>query len=51
MVPPDANNVGGYTSNVSSYETVRVSDYDEVESGGKAQGEVEMSANTAASIR
>lgn len=40
----DANNVGGYTSNVSSYETVRVSDYDEVESGGKAQGEVEMSA-------
>lgn len=39
----DANNVGGYTSNVSSYETVRVSDYDEVESGGKAQGEVEMS--------
>ena len=39
-----ANNVGGYTSNVSSYETVRVSDYDEVESGGKAQGEVEMSA-------
>jgi len=36
----DANNVGGYTSNVSSYETVRVSDYDEVE----AQGEVEMSA-------
>ena len=27
-----------------SYETVRVSDYDEVESGGKAQGEVEMSA-------
>ncbi len=40
----DANNVGGYTSNLSSYETVRVSDYDEVESGGKAQGEVEMSA-------
>ena len=40
----DANNVGGYTSNVSSYETVRVSDYDEAESGGKAQGEVEMSA-------
>ena len=40
----DANNVGGYTSNVSSYETVRVSDYAEVESGGKAQGEVEMSA-------
>lgn len=40
----DANNVGGYTSNVSSYETVRVSDYDEVESGGKVQGEVEMSA-------
>ena len=40
----DANNVGGYTSNVSSYETVRVSDYDEVESGGKALGEVEMSA-------
>ena len=40
----DANNVGGYTSNVSSYKTVRVSDYDEVESGGKAQGEVEMSA-------
>ncbi len=40
----DANNVGGYTSNVSSYETVRVSDYDEVESSGKAQGEVEMSA-------
>ena len=40
----DANNVGGSTSNVSSYETVRVSDYDEVESGGKAQGEVEMSA-------
>ena len=40
----DANNVGGYTSNPSSYETVRVSDYDEVESGGKAQGEVEMSA-------
>ena len=40
----DANNVGGYTSNGSSYETVRVSDYDEVESGGKAQGEVEMSA-------
>lgn len=40
----DANNVGGYTLNVSSYETVRVSDYDEVESGGKAQGEVEMSA-------
>lgn len=40
----DANNVGGYTSNVSSCETVRVSDYDEVESGGKAQGEVEMSA-------
>ena len=40
----DANNVGGYTSNVSSYETVRVSDYDEVESVGKAQGEVEMSA-------
>ena len=40
----DANNVGGYTSNVSSYETVRVSDYDKVESGGKAQGEVEMSA-------
>lgn len=40
----DANNVGGYTSNVSSYETVRVSDYDEVESGGKAQGEVELSA-------
>lgn len=40
----DANNVGGYTSNVSSYETVRVSDYDEVESGGKAQGEVKMSA-------
>ena len=40
----DANNVGGYTSNVSSYETVRESDYDEVESGGKAQGEVEMSA-------
>lgn len=40
----DANNVGGYTSNVRSYETVRVSDYDEVESGGKAQGEVEMSA-------
>lgn len=40
----DANNVGGYTSNVSSYETIRVSDYDEVESGGKAQGEVEMSA-------
>lgn len=40
----DANNVGGYTSNVSSYETVRVSDYDEVESGGKAQDEVEMSA-------
>ena len=40
----DANNVGGYTSDVSSYETVRVSDYDEVESGGKAQGEVEMSA-------
>ena len=40
----DANNVGGYTSNISSYETVRVSDYDEVESGGKAQGEVEMSA-------
>ena len=40
----DANNVGGYTSNVSSYESVRVSDYDEVESGGKAQGEVEMSA-------
>lgn len=40
----DANNVCGYTSNVSSYETVRVSDYDEVESGGKAQGEVEMSA-------
>ena len=40
----DANNVGGYTSNVSSYETDRVSDYDEVESGGKAQGEVEMSA-------
>ena len=40
----DANNVGGYTSNVSSYETVRVSDYDEVESGGKAQGDVEMSA-------
>ena len=40
----DANNVGGYTSNVSSYETVRVSDYDAVESGGKAQGEVEMSA-------
>ena len=40
----DANNVGGYASNVSSYETVRVSDYDEVESGGKAQGEVEMSA-------
>lgn len=40
----DANNVGGYTSNVSSYETVLVSDYDEVESGGKAQGEVEMSA-------
>ena len=40
----DANTVGGYTSNVSSYETVRVSDYDEVESGGKAQGEVEMSA-------
>ena len=39
----DANN-GGYTSNLSSYETVRVSDYDEVESGGKAQGEVEMSA-------
>lgn len=40
----DANNVGGYTSNLSSYETVRVSDYYEVESGGKAQGEVEMSA-------
>ena len=40
----DANNVGGYTSNLSSYETFRVSDYDEVESGGKAQGEVEMSA-------
>lgn len=40
----DANNVGGYTSNASSFETVRVSDYDEVESGGKAQGEVEMSA-------
>jgi fibrobacter succinogenes major domain (fib_succ_major) len=40
----DANNVGGYTSNVSSYETIRVSDYDEAESGGKAQGEVEMSA-------
>lgn len=40
----DANNVGGYTSNESSYETVRVSDYDEAESGGKAQGEVEMSA-------
>ena len=40
----DANNVGGYTSNLSSYETVRGSDYDEVESGGKAQGEVEMSA-------
>lgn len=40
----DANNVGGYTSNLSSYETVRVSDYDEAESGGKAQGEVEMSA-------
>ena len=40
----DANNVGGYTSNLSSYETVRVSDYDEVESGGMAQGEVEMSA-------
>lgn len=40
----DANNVGGYTLNLSSYETVRVSDYDEVESGGKAQGEVEMSA-------
>lgn len=40
----DANNVGGYTSNVSSFETVRVSDYDEAESGGKAQGEVEMSA-------
>ena len=39
-----ANHVGGYTSNLSSYETVRVSDYDEVESGGKAQGEVEMSA-------
>ena len=39
-----ADNGGGYTSNVSSYETVRVSDYDEVESGGKAQGEVEMSA-------
>ena len=40
----DANNVGGYTSTVRRYETVRVSDYDEVESGGKAQGEVEMSA-------
>lgn len=40
MVTP-ANNVGGYTHNQSSYESVRVSDYDEVESGGKAQGEVE----------
>ena len=31
----DANNVGGYTSNLSSYETVRVSDYDEVEMSAK----------------
>lgn len=43
MVAP-ANNVGGYTHNLSSTDNVRTSDYDEVESGGKAQGEVEMSA-------
>ena len=43
----DANNVGGYTSNLSSYDGPCVSDYDEVESGGISRRSGEVQTNTA----